>query len=129
MTRKPVNWVVSPDGSRLAMVENDQRGSIEIWSLAGQIEARFPVRGWPTPVTIDWAADGKTLFASHPGMMGSPSGPVGTTLLRVDFQGHAEPIWETRGARYAWAFASPDGKYLAIRGAMTSRNAWLLENF
>jgi hypothetical protein len=111
------------------MIENDQRGSIEIWSLAGQIEARFQVRGWPTPVTIDWAADGETLFASHPGMMGSPSGPVGTTLLRVDFQGHAEPIWETRGARYAWAFASPDGKYLAIRGAMTSRNAWLLENF
>jgi Tol biopolymer transport system component len=129
ITRKPVHWVVSPDGSRLAMIGDDQRGSIEIWSLAGQIEARFQIRGWPTPVTIDWAADGKTLFASHPGMIGSPSGPIGTTLLRVDFQGHAEAIWETRGARYAWAFASPDGKYLAIRGAMTARNAWLLENF
>lgn len=129
IVQNPVNWTVSPDGFRIAMTGDDAQGGIEIRSLSGQIENRIKMRDWPYPFTIDWAADGKALFVSHPGLMDSPSGPIGATLLRVDFKGHVQPLWETRGARYAWAIASPDGKYLAIRGATTGRNAWLIEGF
>jgi hypothetical protein len=93
------------------------------------MKATIPVKGWPNPFTIDWAADGKAVFISHPGLMESPSGPIGTTLLRVDLHGNVQPLWETRGARYTWGIPSPDGKYLAIRGATTERNAWMIENF
>jgi eukaryotic-like serine/threonine-protein kinase len=129
IARKPVNCMVSPDGSRIAMVGNDPEGRIEIRALTGQIESKIQVNGWPRPFNVDWAADGKSLFVSHPGLMGSPSGPIGTTLLRVDLQGNVQPLWETRGARYTWGIPSPDGKYLAIRGATTERNAWVVENF
>ena len=127
--RNLINWTLSPDGSRIAMTGDDPEGRIEIRSLTGQIESRIKIRDWPNPFTIDWAVDGKAVFVSHPGLTDSPSGPIGTTLLRVDLKGHVQPVWETRGGRYTWAIASPDGKYLAIRGATTGRNAWMIANF
>jgi len=129
LVRDALNWRLSSDGSRIAMILDSQQGSIEVRSLTGQMETTIEVKGWPNPFTVDWAADDKTLFVSHAGLMASPSGPIGATILRVDFEGHAQPVWETRGARYAWGIPSPDGKYLAIRGATTERNAWMVENF
>jgi hypothetical protein len=123
IVRNPVNWTLSPDGSHIAMIGDDPQGRIEMRSLTGQIESRIEVKGWSNPLCVDWAADGKSLFVSQPGLTESPSGPIGTTLLRVDLQGHVQPLWETRGARYTWGIASPDGKYLTIRGATTERNA------
>jgi len=126
----PINWALSPDGSRLAITGDDPEGRIEVRSArTGQIETRIKMRGWPSPFAVDWAMDGKTLFVSHSGLMDSPSGPIGTTLLRVDLEGHVQPIWESRGGRYTWGIPSPDGKYLAIRGATTGRNAWMITNF
>ncbi len=124
-----INFTVSPEGSRLAMTGADPQGRIEIRSLTGQIEKTIDVKGWSNPSSVDWAADGNALFVSHTGLMESPSGPVGATLLRVDLQGHVQPLWETRGGRYTWSIASPDGKYLAIREPGTERNAWMIENF
>lgn len=129
LARNPLNWNVSPDGSRIAVIGDDAQGRIEIRSLTGQVEFTVEPRGWPHPFTVDWSADGKTLFVSHPGLTDDPSGPIGATVLHVNLDGHVQPLWETRGGRYAWAIPSPDGKYLAIRGATTGRNAWLIDNF
>jgi DNA-binding winged helix-turn-helix (wHTH) protein/Tol biopolymer transport system component len=126
---KPLNFTVSPDGLHLAMVGGDEQGRIEIRSLAGTVERAIHVKEWPNPLTIDWAADGKSVFISHFGLSDSPSGPIGATVLRVDFQGHVQTIWETRGGRFTYAIASPDGKYLAIRDPISERNAWIIENF
>ena len=111
------------------MTGADPQGRIEIRSLTGEIESRIEVQGWENPLSIDWAADGKSLFVSNPGLIESPAGPIGATLLKVDLEGHVQPLWETKGGRYTWAVASPDGKYLAVRGPATERNAWLIENF
>jgi hypothetical protein len=80
-------------------------------------------------LSIDWAADGKSVFISHVGLLDSPLGPIGAVVLRVDLQGNVQPLWETRGGRYTWAIASPDGKYIAIRDPLSERNAWMVENF
>ena len=124
-----INWTISPDGSRLAMTGADPQGRIEIRSLGGQVEKTIQVEGWSNPSSIDWAADGKTLFVSNAGQVDSPSGSVGATLLQVDLQGHAQPLWQTSGGGYAWAIASPNGEYVAIREPGLERNAWLLEDF
>jgi Tol biopolymer transport system component/DNA-binding winged helix-turn-helix (wHTH) protein len=129
VVRSTLNWRLSSDGAQVAMIRDSHPGGIEVRSLTGQIKTKILVNGWPNPFTVDWAADDKTLFVSHPGLMASPSGPIGATLLHVDFEGKAQPLWETTGARYAWGIPSPDGKYLAIRGATTERNAWMIENF
>jgi Tol biopolymer transport system component/DNA-binding winged helix-turn-helix (wHTH) protein len=123
------NWTVAPDGSRLAMTGIDPQGGIEIRSLTGRIEKTIEVKGWPNLFTIDWAVNGKALFVCNRGLIASPSGLTGATLLRVDLEGHARPVWETRTGRATWGITSPDGKYLAVRGAATERNAWMIENF
>jgi DNA-binding winged helix-turn-helix (wHTH) protein/Tol biopolymer transport system component len=120
------SWTVSPDGSRVAATT---QGHIEIRSLSGELEKKFEMKGWPHADLIDWAADGKSLFVSHPGSTASLSEPIGATLLHVDMEGHAKPIWETKTGEYTWGLASPDGKYLAIHGMATGRNAWMIENF
>jgi Tol biopolymer transport system component len=127
--RKTISMVISPDGSLISTISTDPLGVIEILSRSGEVKKAIRIDGWPNPVTQDFAADGKSLFVSHPGLMQSPSGPIGATVLHVDFNGHAQPIWDMRGGRYAYQIPSPDGKYIAIRGATTGRNAWLLENF
>jgi DNA-binding winged helix-turn-helix (wHTH) protein/Tol biopolymer transport system component len=126
---KSLNPILSPDGSRIALTGTDPRGRIEIRSLTGRIENTIEVPGWPSPLAIDWDADGNTLIVSHFGLIGSPSGPIGTTLLRVDLEGHVQPLWETRGGRFTWGITSPDGKHLAIREPAVYRNAWMVENF
>jgi len=124
-----LNWTVSPDALQIATTGADEKGRIEIRSFAGTVERTIEIKGWPNPRSIDWAADSKSVFISHFGLIDSPSGPIGATLLRVDFQGHVQPLWETRGGRLTYAVASPDGKYLAIRDSVTERNAWMIENF
>lgn len=114
------SFILSPDGSHIA---SDEQGPIEIRSLAGTVERTIEVKGWPHPASIDWAADGRSVFISHFGLPESPSGPIGATVLRVDFQGHVQTIWETRGGRYTYAIASPDGRY--SRFAIPSRSATL----
>ncbi len=123
------NPMISPDGSEIAMARYDKHGHIEIRSLDGQIKKRFDVKGWPDFLNMDWAADGKALFISHPGLMRSPSGSIGVTLLRVDLEGNAQPIWDTTTARASWGIASPDGKYLAIWQPALAGNIWRLDNF
>jgi hypothetical protein len=126
---KPLNWTVSPDASHIAMLGADAQGRIEIRSITGTVERTLTEKGWSNPLTIDWAADGRSVLTSHFGLIDSPSGPIGATVLRVDFEGNVQALWETRGGRYTWAIASPDGRYLAISEPVSERNAWMMENF
>jgi DNA-binding winged helix-turn-helix (wHTH) protein/Tol biopolymer transport system component len=117
------NWTVSPDGSRIAATA---QGQIEIRSLSGELEKKFEVKGWPHPEYVDWAADGRSLFVSHPASIAPVSAQEGIVLLHVDLEGHAKPLWRSDGGEFTWGLASPDGKYLAIYGMVTGRNAWML---
>ena len=114
-----LNWILSPDGAHIGELRGQ---TIEILSLAGQVEQTIHVKGWPYLASIDWAADGKALLIPH-------NGPTRATLLRVGLDGQAQPLWEMRNFLSAWAIASPDGHYLAIMGGSLNSNAWLLENF
>lgn len=124
-----VNWMVSPDGSHLVMTGADPRGRIEIRALSGRIERAIELKRWPNPLFIDWAADTRSVTVEHFGLITSPSGPIGVTLLRVDLDSNVQPLWDTKAGRHAWAIPSPDGRYLAIRAPATERNAWIIENF
>ena len=71
---------------------------------------------------MDWSADSRNLFISS-------HSPTGTTLLRVDLQGHARPLWEERGVYQMWAVSSPDNRRVAILSAKWDCNVWMAENF
>jgi eukaryotic-like serine/threonine-protein kinase len=116
------NWMPSPDGSRLAFCEfNTMEGRIQLPSLRGEPERDIVVKGWAGFNSVDWAVDGRSLFVSS-------QSPTSTTLLHVDLEGHATPLWDQRGAQ-PYAIAAPNGRELAIAGMTSGSNVWMIENF
>jgi eukaryotic-like serine/threonine-protein kinase len=121
--RGGLNWMPSPDGSRIVSMEfNTMEGRIRLLSLRGEPERDFVVKGWAGFNSVDWAADGRSLFVSS-------QSPTSVTLLHVDLEGHATPIWDQRGAWRTYAIAAPNGRELAIAGMASGSNVWMIENF
>jgi hypothetical protein len=117
------NWMPSPDGSRIAFIGfSPLDGRIRLLSLKGEPERDIAVKGWTGLNSVDWAADGKSVFVSS-------QSPTNATLLRVDLEGRATPLWDQRGAWRTWAIAAPNGRELAIHGMTSSSNVWMIENF
>jgi len=118
------DWGVSPDGSQLAMLDDNHRDRIEILTFSNRTLHEIAVDpGWGYYLSVAWAVDGKGLFLttqlpdSFDLVHVTISGKVTLLLNNAQRQGMFEPL------------PSPDGKYLAF-GAMTiDSNVWLLENF
>jgi eukaryotic-like serine/threonine-protein kinase len=117
------NWMPSPDGSRLIFAQfNPMDGRLRLLPLDGTPPRDIEVKGWAGFNSVDWAADGKSFFVSS-------MSPTGATLLHVDLEGNAIPLWDQRGGWRTWAIAAPNGRELAIAGMTTGSNVWMIENF
>ncbi len=117
------NWMLSPDGTLIALMEfNPLEGRIRLLSLQGKPERDIEVKGWAGLNSVDWAADSRSLFVSS-------QAPTSATLLHVDLDGHATPLWEQRGAWKTWAIAAPNGRYLALLGMTSSSNVWMIDDY
>jgi Tol biopolymer transport system component/predicted Ser/Thr protein kinase len=117
------NWMPSPDGSRIVFINfSPLESRIRLLSLKGEPERDIDVKGWAGFNSIDWAADGKSLFVSS-------QSPTSSTLLRVDMEGHATPLWDQPGGWATWAIAAPNGREIAIQGMTSSSNVWMIENY
>jgi Tol biopolymer transport system component len=115
------NHVLSPDGTRIAVIKRSE-GRIHILSLIGQAPREINVKNWGNLENVDWTADGKALLASSPTQRGH-------ALLRVDFQGNAQLLWEQQQDLETYAVPSPDGRHLAIMGWSLNSNIWSMEDF
>jgi hypothetical protein len=100
----------------------EHENQIRIFSLPGGAAHDLTVRGWSGLQYLNWFADGK-------GMNVTSQSPHACTLLYVDLQGNAHPLWEQRASAYCFGVASRDGRYLAISGATLNSNVWMIENF
>jgi eukaryotic-like serine/threonine-protein kinase len=117
------NWMPSPDGTQIVFMEfNPLEGRIQLLSLQGKPKRDIVVKGWAGFNAVDWAADSKSFFVSS-------QAPTSATLLRVDLEGNATPLWQQQGAWKTWAIASPNGRYLAILGMTSSSNVWMIDNY
>jgi eukaryotic-like serine/threonine-protein kinase len=127
-------WDLSPDGTRIAILKHSS-GAIDILPLNGQASQKVVVKGWSSLLSLNWAADGKSVFASS-------ETKKGAVLLRVDLRGNASVLWEQNGSvapwnrpegagrvSAPWAIPSPDGRHVAIYDWKLSANMWMMENF
>jgi len=121
------NWTLSPDGNMLAMARKEggqDESTVRLLSLGDGSKRTIPVPGdWLGMGTIDWAADGKSLWA----LAYTSTGP--RRLLNIDLAGRVRSVLEEDRMKLGWAIPSPDGKHLAIWKASGSSNVWMLENF
>ena len=116
------NWSLSPDASLRAIVCDSRKGTILLRpTLTG--EAReLKVKGWDELDSIVWSTDGRTLLATWHHESES-------ALLNVTLDGKVSVLLRSSNPNILGAIPAPDGRSLAIAGASTTRNVWLIENF
>jgi Tol biopolymer transport system component/DNA-binding winged helix-turn-helix (wHTH) protein len=121
------NWTLSPDGTVVALSKGKMHVStgadIRLVPLEGGAERVLHVTEWAGLSTIDWAADGKSLWASAR-LRGETR-----TLVNIDLQGRTKSVLEEKTPHVGWAIPSRDGKRLAILEAAGDSNVWLMEGF
>lgn len=118
------NWTLSPDGRTLALAKKmraSTQGEIRLVPTRGGAERLIKVNDWGRLATIDWAADGKSFWASA-----ARHGET-TALINIDLQGRAKAVLQETKPYVGWAIPSQDGKHLAIWEATGGSNAWMLE--
>ena len=120
------NDALSPDGSMLALARGDEPEiRVRLLSLTGGSDREITVKNWPNIGSMEWSPDGKGLYC---GSVTSRGG----TLLYVDLLGGAQVVaqsGEVGGGPFVAGVPSPDGRHLALTGAIHYSNAWLLEGF
>jgi hypothetical protein len=129
------NWSLSPDGRWLVMAQRDgpqKQPTIRILPLGEGAEKLIPVSGWAGIATLDWAADGRSVWATAHNNTGE------RVLLNVMLTGKVTPMLPENPQEntrlgstmtLGWAIPSPDGKHLALWKANGNSNVWMLENF
>jgi len=118
------NWSLSPDGKILATAKREgvqKDPSITFVSLEDGSKRTVTAQAWAGVASIDFAADGRSLWA-----------PVYTNsgrwaLLNIDLQGRTRTMLEDSDTMLGWAIPAPDGKHLALWKARGTSNVWMLE--
>jgi Tol biopolymer transport system component len=119
-----MDWDVSPDGSRLALIAANYKGRIQLLTFRDNTWQEIaPERAFGYPEFIAWAADGKGLFVSA-------WNKDSRDLVHITFGGKVEPVIQN-GYRQSVGklLPSPDGKFLAYQAQTTDSNVWMLEKF
>lgn len=121
------NWSLSGDGAMLAVVDRDRTDSIpqlRYFNLLTGGEQRFSMTPCAAIPTLDWAADGKTIWS-----VCRSSADGKDVLLNIDRQGRMRQVWRPEWLEMGWAIPSPDGKYLALSKSSGTANVWMIEHF
>jgi DNA-binding winged helix-turn-helix (wHTH) protein/Tol biopolymer transport system component len=119
------NWTLSPNGELLALAKKlraQDEAELQILPVHGGSTRRIGVKDWRSINTIDWAADGKSIWASASPRAGED------LLVNIDLQGHVKLAMRGNN-NVGWAIPSQDGKRLAIWEASGASNVWMLEGF
>ncbi len=120
------NWTLSPDGKLLALCKEmrvSKDAQIRLVPVDGGSERDIPVREWAGISAIDWAADGKSFWASA--MLRGEM----RALVNIDLRGNVKPVMQDSKPYIGWGISSRDGKRLAIWQATGGSNVWMLEGF
>jgi len=112
-------WQLSPNGSRIGIVKR-YGNQIRLVPLAGG--QTITMKGYSDLLDLNWANDSQSMFVST-------LQPGGATLLHIGLNGDARPVWQQPRSPYAWGIPSPDGRHLALLGASSESNVWMIGNF
>jgi serine/threonine protein kinase len=115
-------WSLSPDGSKIALVENGG-DNVRVMDLqTKQVDVIHPSPPQPGLQVPAWSADGKRLFLSaYPNGKGK--------LMVMDAAGHIQLLLERPNNWIGCPLPSPDGKRVAYIDAEMESNVTLLEHF
>jgi len=125
------NWSLSPDGRSLVTSSKERTytslspdvPAIKVTSLSDFSSRTLPVPGWSGITSVDWAADGKSIWAA------AHTTDNTWAMLNIDLNGHTRPMLRETKMMVGWAIPSIDGRHVAVWEASGNSNVWMLEKF
>ena len=125
------NWSLSPDGQNLVTSSKEHTytsltsdvPAIKVTSLRDFSSRMIPVPGWAGITSLDWAADGNSIWAA------AHTTDNTRALLNIDLKGRVRPMLRETNMLLGWAIQSPDGRHVAFWKASGNSNVWMLEKF
>jgi hypothetical protein len=123
VTEEPGGWNLSPDGSQLALFLSSRERKVIFMSVDDKSTREVELDPW-LPLSLDWAADSKSVFVASQTANGVP------VILGVEPNGNHRVLLEGDSAtQYWWVVPSPDGRYGALEAVTGQNNIWMVENF
>jgi serine/threonine protein kinase/Tol biopolymer transport system component len=114
-------WQISPDGLWIAIAKR-HGNTIRLVPLGEEQARTITVNGYSDLMDLSWAVNSRSLFVSSLGL-------GGTTLLHVDLEGNAQPLWLQPQTTTFWGFSSPDARHLAMSSESRETSAWMISSF
>ena len=113
----------SPDGAIFAILKSDwNANTIRFIPFHGGSTQTVTVKGYTNLISLDWAADSKSVYAGT-------WGPNGAALLHVNLVGNVQLVWQQPQPNQTWGIASPDGRHITMLGESADSNVWMIEGF
>jgi eukaryotic-like serine/threonine-protein kinase len=115
-------WSLSPDGQYIALVENNEKGHVQVLNLNKGTIRQLELGRWTHLQTISWSPDGRTLYVTS-------FASSATTLLSVELDGHVMILFQQGHNWLCCPKAAPNNRLLAFLVAETQGDAAMIENF
>ena len=115
------SWQLAPDGSRIGIVKR-HGNQIRLVPLGGGQTRTITPKGHSDLLELNWAVDSQSMFVST-------LEPGGARVLHVDLNGDVQTLWHQPQSALTWGIPSPDRRHLAILGASSEANVWVISNF
>ena len=98
LVRKTIQMLVLPPGT------------VYMLPLDGSPMRDLTVAGWNSLDTFDWSVDSRGFFRQHDRIR------INSVVRGSEWQ--STPLWQHESSYLTWGVPSPDGRYLAILGAV-----------
>ncbi len=125
-TGELLDWSLSPDGKRIALIAEDDPTQLKILSLTDGATAQLNLGRWTRLSSqlqsVAWFVDGKGLYVTA-------FLPSGTTLLSVSLDAKVTTLFQQGRNWLCCPVPAPNGRSLGFSATAIQRDVALLENF
>jgi Tol biopolymer transport system component len=121
-----LDWSLSPDGKRIALIEEDNASQLKILALTDGSTSQVNLGRWTQLKSrlqsVAWFVEGKGLYVTA-------FLPSGTTLLSVSLDGKATILFQQGRNWLCCPAPAPNGRSLGFSATAIQRDVALVENF